>query len=182
MGDPGPPPPSMLIVAAFSRHDGALDWARRRAANAWGEPVLDSGRFDFRETDYYRRSMGAGLKKEFWGFAPGFNPARLPEVKLETNAWEAEYADRGGGPEERPLNVDPGYLNLGKLVLASTKDFTHRVYLSRGIYAEVTLSYRHGRWRHHAWTFPDYQRQDYQAFFAECRRYLHDWIRERRTA
>ncbi len=74
MGDPGPPPPSMLIVAAFSRHDDALDWARRRAASAWGEPVLESERFAFRETDYYRRSMGTDLKKEFWGFAPGLDP------------------------------------------------------------------------------------------------------------
>ena len=72
-------------------------------------------------------------------------------------------------PEPRPLNLDPGYLTLGKLVLASTKDFAHRIYLSRGIYAEVTLQYRHRRWEHHQYTFPDYRREDYQQFFSECR-------------
>lgn len=172
----------MLLVAAFSRHGEALDWARRRAAAAWGEPVLESEPFAFRETEYYRRSMGEDLKKVFWGFAPGVDPARLPEIKLETNGWEAEFALGAARGEERPLNVDPGYLSLGKLILASTKDFTHRIYLSQGIYAEVTLSYQHGRWQHHQWTFPDYQREDYQAFFSRCRQYLHHWIREGRTA
>jgi hypothetical protein len=72
----------------------------------------------------------------------------------------------------RPLNLDPGYLGLGKLVLASTKDHAHRLYLSRGIYAEVTLNYQDRGWRHHDWTFPDYRRADYQQFFSQCRDYL----------
>lgn len=177
MGDPTSPQPSMLIVAAFSRYDDALGWARRTAAERWGEPVLESPRFAFCETDYYRRTMGADLRKVFWAFAPEFDPAELPGVKLETNAWEAEFARQAEVPEERPLNLDPGYLNLGKLVLASTKDFTHRIYLARGIFAEVTLYYQRGRWEHHRWTFPDYRRDDYHAFFSQCRTYLHQWIR-----
>ena len=80
--------------------------------------------------------------------------------------------------EPRPLNLDPGYLTLGKLVLASTKDFAHRIYLSRGIYAEVTLYYRHGRWEHHQFTFADYRREDYQHFFSQCRDVLHRRLRE----
>ena len=89
-----------------------------------------------------------------------------------------EAADREGAgraaelPVARPLNLDPGYLTEAKLVLASTKDHAHRIYLSQGIYAEVTLSYRRGRWRHHDWTYPDYQRGDYQAFFDQCRDYF----------
>lgn len=177
MGDPSPPPPSMLIVAAFSRHGDALDWVRQRAEQRWGVPVLESERFAFGETDYYERTMGEDLKKVFWAFAPGFEPSELPDVKLATNAWEAEYVPPGDGAEERPLNIDPGYLSLGKLILASTKDFTHRIYLSKGIFAEVTLYYQRGQWEHHRWTFPDYRRDDYQAFFTECRQHLHRWIR-----
>lgn len=177
MGEPSPPPPSLLIMAAFSRHEGALHWARHRAEQRWGVPVLESERFAFGETEYYQRSMGKDLKKVFWAFEPGFEPADLPEVKLATNAWEKEYAGRSDTEEKRPLNLDPGYLNLGKLVLASTKDFTHRIYLSQGIFAEVTLYFQRGRWEHHRWTFPDYRREDYQAFFSECRQYLHRWVR-----
>ncbi len=177
MGVPTPPSPCLLLVAAFSRRDEALDWARRQAERQWGPAVLESPRFAFAETEYYRRSMGENLKKVFWAFAPGFDPADLPEVKLTTNAWEVEFARQSDEPEERPLNLDPGYLNLGKLILASTKDFTHRIYLNRGIFAEVTLYYQRGGWEDHRWTFPDYRREDYQAFFSECRQYLHRWIR-----
>ena len=167
----------MLIVAAFSRYNEALSWARDRAVLEWGDPVLESEPFTFRETEYYQRTMGDDLKKVFWTFAPGFEPADLPDVKLATNAWEKEFARESGKTETRPLNIDPGYLNLGKLILASTKDFTHRIYLAQGIFAEVTLYYQRGQWEHHRWTFPDYRRDDYQAFFSECRQYLHRWIR-----
>jgi hypothetical protein len=74
--------------------------------------------------------------------------------------------------EPRPLNLDPGYLTPAKLVLASTKDHAHRIYLSRGIYAEVTLFYKDRHWQPREWTFPDYRRADYQEFFSQCRAYL----------
>ena len=76
------------------------------------------------------------------------------------------------GTVPRPLNLDPGYLTPAKLVLASTKDFAHRIYLSQGIFAEITLQYQHQRWKHHEYTFPDYRRADYQRFFSACRELL----------
>jgi hypothetical protein len=75
-------------------------------------------------------------------------------------------------PDERPLNLDPGYITLAKLVLASTKDHAHRIYLSQGIYAEITLNYRAGSWQPLPWTYPDYRRSDFQEFFTNCREYL----------
>jgi hypothetical protein len=95
-----------------------------------------------------------------------------------TNRWEEEYAAASDHAESRPLNLDPGYLTLGKLILASTKDFAHRIYLARGIYAEVTLQYKHRRWQHHEYTFPDYRRADYQQFFSECRDTLHERLQK----
>ena len=92
--------------------------------------------------------------------------------KGQTNEWEAEYAALGRHPELRPLNLDPGYITAAKLVLASTKDHAHRIYLQRGIYAELTLTYRHRQWRALDWTYPDYRRDDYQAFFSRCR----EWV------
>lgn len=172
MGDPIPHPPVSLLLAAFSRHGEALDWARQKAVETWGPIERESPRFDFAETQYYDATMGPGLKKVFFTFQQPFDPAKLVEIKLQTNRWEEEYAALAGHAELRPLNLDPGYLTLAKLVLASTKDFAHRIYLSQGIYAEITLQYKHRRWQHHEYTFPDYRRTDYQEFFSECREML----------
>jgi hypothetical protein len=180
MGAARPPSPVVLLLAAFSRHGEALAWARDRAVESFGPVALESARFDFHETEYYQPTMGPGLNKVFWAFERLVDPGRLVEAKLQTNAWEQEYADLARHEEPRPLNLDPGYVGLGKLVLASTKDFCHRVYLDRGIYAEVTLFYRHGRWEHDPWTFADYRRADYQQFFSRCRAYLHRQRREGR--
>jgi hypothetical protein len=169
MGEPAPHSPVLLLLAAFSRHDDGLDWAERKAVEAWGPIALESRRFDFTETRYYDATMGAGLKKVFLAFQRPLDPEQLVEVKLAANRWEAEYAAAAGKAEPRPLNLDPGYLTPAKLVLASTKDFAHRIYLSRGIYAEITLQYRHHCWQHHEYTFPDYRRADYQEFFSQCR-------------
>lgn len=169
MGEPTYHPPVLLLMAAFSQHEDALDWARQKAIEAWGPVALESKAFEFTETRYYDAEMGAGLKKVFFTFERPFDPERLVEIKLETNRWEEEYAAVAGKPEPRPLNLDPGYLTLAKLVLASTKDFAHRIYLSQGIFAEVTLKYRHRRWEHHEYTFPNYRRADYQEFFTQCR-------------
>jgi len=177
MGKPTLHQPVLLILAAFSRHEAALAWVRRRADQAWGPIALESERFEFTETDYYRSTMGEGLIKVFFAFANPIDPARLPELKLQTNSWEEEYAAEGNHIEPRPLNLDPGYLTLGKLVLASTKDFAHRIYLRDGIYAEITLSYRRHRWQAHPYTFPDYRREDYHRFFSKCREYLHELIK-----
>jgi hypothetical protein len=173
MGEPTRPSPALLLLAAFSRYEAALAWARDRACQAWGPLALESPSFEFNQTDYYQPTMGAGLRKVFFVFAGYFDLGKMAEVKLQTNGWEQQYAGQSDHPEARPLNLDPGYLTLGKLVLASTKDFAHRIYLARGIYAEVTLHYRHGRWRPHEWTFADYRREDYHEFFSQCRDLLH---------
>lgn len=178
MGKPTPPPPALLLLAAFSRHEAALKWARTRAVETWGPIALESPTFEFAQTDYYRPTMGSGLRKVFLTFQRPFDPAELADVKLQTNRWEEEYTKAADHPEPRPLNLDPGYLTLGKLVLASTKDHAHRIYLARGIYAEVTLYYKHGRWEPREWTFADYRREDYREFFSQCRAALHSEPRE----
>ncbi|MEX0937105.1 MAG: DUF4416 family protein [Pirellulales bacterium] len=172
MGTIHPPTPVLIVLAAFSRHAVALDWAQDCAAQTWGPIALASERFDFRETDYYRPSMGADLKKVFWAFERLGDPATLPAMKHLTGRWEQEYVGQSPHDESRPLNLDPGYITEAKLVLASTKDHAHRIYMADGIYAEVTLHFEHRQWRALDWTFPDYRREDYQAFFTECRDYL----------
>ena len=116
--------------------------------------------------------MGTDLNKQFLAFERLIDPAALADIKRQTNDWEAEYAALGRHAEPRPLNLDPGYITPAKLVLASTKDHAHRIYLRDGIYAEVTLAYRHRQWQPLEWTYPDYRREDYQRFFTRCRDYL----------
>ena len=169
MGQIHPSPPVLLIVAACSRYASALAWAREQMTRYFGEVLLESDSFPFTETDYYSQSMGPDLHKQFLAFAAKVDPATLPAIKHQTNRWEARYAEQSEHPESRPLNLDPGYITRAKLVLASTKDHAHRIYLQDGIYAEVTLSFRKGAWRSFDWTYPDYRRADFQNFFMRCR-------------
>jgi hypothetical protein len=166
------PRPVLLLVAAFSRHPVALDWARERIDAAWGKIALESPHFDHNETKYYEPTMGAGLKKTFFALEPLADPAGLAAWKLQSSAWEHEYQQLGRHPEPRPLNLDPGYLTEAKLILATTKDRDHRIYLRDGIYAENTLFFYRGAWTARPWTYPDYLRADYHAFFTQCRDYL----------
>ena len=171
MGQPTPHDPAALLLAVISRYEEALAWTVERATAAWGPVALRSDSFAFDETDYYETTMGPGLKKTFLAFERLADPAAVADWKFLTNAWEDEYAALGRHAEPRPLNLDPGYITPAKLVLASTKDHAHRIYLGRGMYAEITLFYRGGVWRSHEWTFPDYRRADYQAFFTTVREF-----------
>ncbi|MCL6503368.1 MAG: DUF4416 family protein [Pirellulales bacterium] len=181
MGTISLPAPALGIVAAISRYEAALDWAQRQIATCWGAIELISERFDFTETAYYESEMGSGLKKQFLVLGELIDPASLAERKLQTNGWEAAYVTVGRHAEPRPLNLDPGYLTQAKLVLASTKDHAHRIYLRSGIYAEVTLRFRGGSWEAWPWTYPDYRRADYHAFFSEARELLRRRLRERQA-
>jgi hypothetical protein len=163
------PSPVLLFVGAFSAYDEALVWARGQLEGRYGPIARQSLRFRFSETDYYEPTMGSDLLKQFFAFAQLVDPEQLATIKHQTNALETAYQDLGRHPVSRPLNLDPGYLDEGKLVLASTKDHAHRLYLGRGIYGEVTLRYEVGRFLPWPWTYPDYRRPDYHAFFADAR-------------
>lgn len=169
MGQIQPTSDVVLLIAVASRYPEALEWAGERAVDQHGAIAFASEALNFTETDYYTASMGTDLKKQFLAFERPIDPAALADIKRQTNQWEVEYAALGRHAEPRPLNLDPGYITAAKLVLASTKDHAHRIYLRDGIYAEVTLVYRQRRWQPLDWTYPDYRREDYQRFFTECR-------------
>jgi hypothetical protein len=169
--------PVMLIAAVTSRHESALAWAAETATRHWGKLALQSPVFDFTETDFYTQSMGTELKKQFLAFDNLIDPVELAETKLKSNDWEVEYSNASEHSELRPLNIDPGYISEAKLVLATTKDRDHRIYLQQGIFAEVTLHFRGRKWTASRWTYPDYQRPDFQEFFTKCRSLLRERIR-----
>ncbi len=167
----------LLVVAAFSRHNAALSWARARLEEAHGPIALAGPEYVFDQTRYYEASMGEGLRKVLWAFRDPIDPASLADVKLASNALEAELAGQGLYPEERPVNLDPGYLDLGKFVLATTKDQAHRLYLRDGIFAEVTLHYQAGAFRPWPWTYADYRLDGVLAFLGRARESYRQTVR-----
>jgi hypothetical protein len=182
MADPRLPVPALLVVAAFSRHSAALDWARRRLHHLHGPVALASAAFDFHHTDYYQPTMGSGLRKCLFAFRDLVPADCLPTIKLATNGLEAELTDTGIYAEPRPLNLDPGLLTLGKFLLATTKDQAHRIYLRDGIFAEVTLRFEAGAFEPWPWTYADYREPAVRDFLRQARDSYRDRLREIETA
>ena len=144
--------------------------ARRRLTAQFGPIDLLSDVWPFDSTDYYADEMGEDLKRQFVFFQQLISVERLAEIKRLTDALEARLGSDLALPQEtRPVNIDPGYLTLSKLVLATTKDASHRLYLQSGIYAEVTLHYQNARWQPWPWTYPDYAADTYYTFFEQAR-------------
>lgn len=178
MGEVRATPAVTMIFAVFSRYDALLDRAKALIDAAYGPLAISSEPFSFMETRYYEQSMGNGLHKQFHACAQTGSADELPTIKLQTNRWEAEIAGQSQYPVARPVNIDPGYVDLGKLVLASTKDHAHRLYLSDGVYGEVTLHLRGKQWQCWPWTYPDYQRPDVQDFFRQVREHHRKLVRK----
>lgn len=116
-------------------------------------------------TDYYKNEMGNELKKVYMSFEKLIERDRLAGIKNHTNSIESGFLNN----KNRSINLDPGYLTNEKLVLATTKDYFHRIYLENGIYAEVTLHYRHGKFRYFSWSYPDYKDARVQIFLEKAR-------------
>ncbi len=172
------PDPALLVVALFSRHAAALAWAAERLEVEFGPAGLSGRPFDFRHTRYYEPEMGPGLRKYLLAFERLVGAEELSRIKRRTNELEDELAGTGRYPARRPLNLDPGILTLGKLVLATTKDQAHRVYLGDGIYGESTLFFRDGAFEPWPWTYPDYREALVLGFLKDARAYYRRRLRE----
>jgi len=123
--------------------------------------------FDFLETSYYDQELGTPIQRRMLSFRELVDPSRLAEIKLFTNRLEQDHA---AANDRRLFNLDPGLLTLERLVLATGKNYTHRIYLRHGIWADLTLIYQHKGWQALPWTFPDYGGQAMQAILS--------WFRE----
>jgi hypothetical protein len=161
--------PSLLVIACFSRRKECLDWAQGRLQEAYGHISMVSNEFDFNHTRYYEQEMGPGLRKRFLVFEKLAASDCLADVKNFTNGLERELADQRRFAETRPVNLDPGLLQLGKFLLATTKDQAHRIYLRDGIYAEVTLRFQDGAFEPWPWTYADYREPAYREFLKNAR-------------
>ena len=145
-------------------------WSIERLTEIWGKPELVSSPVPFDKTDYYH-DIAPALSRVFVCFPDMVNPEGLADWKHQAIALEAQSRQ-----PVRAVNIDPGYVDGARLVLASTKDHAHRIYLRDGIFAEVTMRYRFGKWQSFDYTFPDFASGVYDEFLSGVRRL---WLNER---
>ncbi len=169
---------TLFFTAIFSQNVAAIQWGQKQLETLIGPVLIASPLLDFNETSFYSATMGGDLRKQMFIFDAAYDPATLPDWKNRTNRLEEDYRQAFPSSVERPINVDPGYLSEAKLVLATTKDRDHRVYLRDGIYGEVTLYYLRTGWQFSRWTYPDYRRADVFAFLTKGRELLRKRIQE----
>ncbi len=181
MGRAREPLYSLTVLAAFSRHREALDWAVAKFTERYGPIQSMSADLPFHHTRYYEKTMGGELRKRFVVFEPFADPASLPEIKHFAIGLEHALAETGKFPEERPLNLDPGFLQLGKFELATTKDQSHRIYLRDQIFAEVTLRFCLGKFEAWPWTYADYREPAVIEFLEKARAWLYARVLDARS-
>jgi len=166
MGTVHPPTQVKLFCALLVAPAIAVNDVETVMTQTYGAIVLRSTPMPFTQTTYYEHEMGANLTRLYIAFDPLISIAALATVKHLTNHLEARWATPQG---QRRVNIDPGYLDLAKVVLASTKDHSHRLYIGDGIFAEVTLRYRQHAFQPWEWTYPDYRVPATLTFFQRLR-------------
>jgi hypothetical protein len=168
MGKPRVPDPALLFVGVLYREEESLSRSKEKLYGSFGESVLESPPMPWDFSRHYLSELGSPLLRSFVFFRDTISPETLCDIKLVTNALEADLSTEG----KRSVNLDPGYLTPYNVVLASTKNYAHRIYIGKGIYAEVTLLYRDGKYRPHVFTYRDYASDEYAELFARVRTFL----------
>ena len=168
MANQKPFPPVKLVCGIISSAPGVAAEAERRLAALYGAVDLRSPVFPFDLTYYYEAEMGPGLERRFLSFAELIQPETLADIKLRTNVLEQEIR-RDLGCALRVVNLDPGYLTAAALIMATAKDFAHRIPLREGIYAHLEFLFSRTEIKVLDWTYPDLRGEGYREFFRDVR-------------
>jgi len=169
MGGIAVPEPVKLVFAITGQTEAMLHRAVGRLEEAFGPVDSESDIYPFTFSEYYATEMGSSLIKRFCSMATPVDPEALADIKLASNVMECGLPRPDGLPG-RGANLDPGYVNGAQLVLATTKNYSHRLYLGAGIFAEITLIYQRGGFQPMPWTYPDYRTELALAYFEQVRR------------
>ncbi len=166
------PQPVKLIVGMLSQSEELFEIAEGDMAKLWDEIDIKSECMPHTFTDYYKSQMGTGLLRKFVSFDKLIDPGDIASIKHKTNELEDKYAKSEPGRAlgvDRCINLDPGYVEPSKLILATTKNFSHRIYIGNSVWAECTLHYRRGKWEGWPYSFPDYSSGCYDQFLSNAR-------------
>lgn len=161
--------PVKLVCGIMFSQVGHLQKAEARLIESYGPPDSRSPHFDFDLTDYYEPQMGKNLKRTFLSFLGLIPPERLSEIKVRTNELEEDIR-REFKTTGRIINLDPGYLTQAALIMATAKDFSHRIPLSHGIFAHLEFLFTKTGIRRLDWTYPDFLKEGYQEYFLSVRK------------
>ena len=172
------PKPVKLLIGILAADANALEAARRAVEAEFGAIDMKSDVWPFTQTDYYKEQSGEHILKQFVSFKKLIGPGELAEIKHKTNRLEQQLAEKLKLGLARPVNLDPGLIEASKLVLATTKNYSHRIYIGDRMYAEVTLVFDKGKWRPFEHTYPDYRQDGYHKFFSKIRTRLIEQLRE----
>ncbi|MGL4369887.1 MAG: DUF4416 family protein [Spirochaetota bacterium] len=173
MAEPVIPQKAKLFIGFIYGDDLTLQRAVERCEKKFGTIDMRSMPIQFSHTEYYR-SMGPNLKKTFISFEKLITRESIVGTKLWTNKLEKNLS----GKADRTINIDPGYLTLSNVYLASCKEYFHRAYLTRGVYLENEYKYIDRRYRFWDWTYPDYQKKEYLEFFHSIRSIYYSQIKK----
>jgi hypothetical protein len=165
-----------LIVGLIVQDPLLFEKAKSLLQKKFGKIDFTSSLFSFDQTDYYEKEMGKDLKRLFLGFERLIPAEKLVNIKLFTNALERKFSKNH---LRRSINIDPGYITLSKLVLATTKSFVHRLYIRDGIYEEITLYFKNNTFVAGPWTYPDYRLPSHIALFNRIREKYYRQIEEK---
>jgi hypothetical protein len=165
MSRPRSTEPVKLVASFLSVRDERIAEAIRGLAEICGDPDFIGPCRPFAYTDYYEEELGSSLARRFASFERLIAPDSLPDLKLRSNELEDRFAEGG----KRTVNIDPGYLSLAHLILATCKGYTHRPYLRDGVYADLTLLYQDRRFQPLPWTYPDYASEEARNMFRTLR-------------
>lgn len=166
MGSIKRPSPVKLFIGMIFNRDKFLKKTKDLLEDKLGAVDLESAPIKFDFTGYYEKEMGKNLLRQFISFKELITPSDLSSIKVFTNKTEGILSK---SQNRRTINLDPGYITESSLVLATTKAFPHRIYLDKGIFAEVTLRYEKGAFKPYDWTYPDYRSGVYADFFKKAR-------------
>lgn len=162
------------MAALFSADREKISSAALKLEEKLGPLDYISNEFEFNQTSYYREEMGWPLYKRFLAAERLMDPADLVDLKIWADQVESDFA---GGADQRNINIDPGYICAERLVLATGKNFTHRIYLDRGVYADLTLVFEKGGFKSLPWTFPDYASVEVKQMMFDIRQKYMDQIK-----
>jgi hypothetical protein len=165
MSQPQIPKPAKLIISVFTNTTDIIFPAANLLISEFGDIDLVSAWFPFEDTNYYAREMGIGLLRRMIAFRRLIDPGSLADIKHKTNRIEEKFSEQG----KRRINIDPGCLTHERFVLATGKNYTHRIYIGSGIFADLTLVYQKGRFQTLPWTYPDYAKENIRSFLMRVR-------------
>jgi hypothetical protein len=173
LSEPKKPPDVMLFSSLYGIDDESITLGIGEMEKSFGRLEFLSGLMKFDQTDYYEAEMGKDLIRRFAAFSDLVSPDRLSEIKLATNMIEKKLSKNN----KRTVNIDPGLLSAERVVLATGKNYSHRIYLGSGIYADLTLVYKGGEFLPLEWTYPDYVSGEVREMFTILRKRYMDKVK-----